>query len=321
MGDDEEGRMKCLVTGGAGFIGSHIVDRLIQNGHDVVVLDDLSSGRREQVHSAARFYHADIREPGISAIFESERPDVVDHHAAQMDVRRSVRDPQLDISINIAGTVNLLRCCVQNGVNRVVFASSGGAVYGEPQMLPVPESHARHAACPYGINKGVAEEYLRYFYDTTGLQSISLRYGNVYGPRQNPHGEAGVVAIFLQKLLDGEPVTINGTGQQTRDFVYVDDVVEANMAAMDFPDPGHAAYNVGTGQEADIVTIYQALAAEIAPAMEPQYGPAKPGEQNRIALDCRKIAEELGWKPKTSLQEGLTKTVHYTRGIYSRLVH
>jgi UDP-glucose 4-epimerase len=313
--------MRCLVTGGAGFIGSHVVDRLIQIGHDVVVVDDLSSGHREHVHSSARFYQADIRDPGINEIFEYERPKIVSHHAAQMDVRRSVRDPQIDVSINIAGTINVLRCCVENGVNRIVFASSGGAVYGEPEVIPVPESHLLHGACPYGINKGVGEEYLRYFYDTTGLQYISLRYGNVYGPRQDPNGEAGVIAIFVQKLLNGVRATINGTGQQTRDFIYVDDVIDANMAAIHVAGNKHTAYNVGTGQEVDIVTIYRALAAEVDPALEPLFGSAKPGEQNRIALDCTKISNELGWKPKTSLEVGLSRTVQYSRGLHRPLVH
>jgi len=313
--------MKCLVTGGAGFIGSHVVDRLIQSGHDVVVLDDLSTGRREQIHPAARFYKVDIRDSALDTIFREERPEVVSHHAAQMDVRRSVRDPLLDISINISGTINILHCCVKNEVSRIIFASSGGAVYGEPQTIPVVESHPLHAACPYGINKATADEYLRYFYDTTGLQYISLRYGNVYGPRQDPHGEAGVVAIFLQKLFDGERVTINGTGQQTRDFVYVDDVVDANIAAIHQPGNTHAIYNVGTGNEIDVMTIYKILASQISPALEPHFGPPKPGEQQRIALDCRKIWGELGWAPKTSLQAGLAKSVEYSRGLHQRLVH
>jgi len=305
--------MKILVTGGSGFIGSHLIDRFIKEGHNVVVIDDLSTGRRENVHPDARFYEADIRDRSIAAIFRDECPEVVSHHAAQMDVRRSVRDPQLDIAINIAGTVNVLEHCVEYGVRRFIFASSGGAVYGEPEVMPVPESHALQGTSPYGINKGVGEKYLRYFSQSYGLSYVSLRYANVYGPRQDSHGEAGVVAIFTEKLLKGEQPVINGTGEQTRDFICVDDVVEANIVAL--AGDGNGIYNVGTGGETSILTLYRMLADRIAPGLSALHAAAKLGEQQRIALDCGKISKAFGWRPRTSIEEGLAKTIEYYRNL------
>jgi UDP-glucose 4-epimerase len=303
--------MKILVTGGAGFIGSHIVDRLVQEGYEVVVVDNLSTGKRRNVNRAAKFYRSDIRSRWLERVFRRERPVIVCHHAAQMDVRRSVRDPVFDAETNILGTLNVLRHAIKYGVRKVLFASSGGAVYGEPERLPVSEDHPVRPASPYGISKAVGDEYLRYFRDADGLEYVSLRYANVYGPRQDPYGEAGVVGIFTQKMLLGEQPIINGNGRQTRDFVYVDDVVEANVAAL--TKAAHGIYNVGTGKETSVNELFSHLASLINPAIREVHGPAKKGEQQRIALDASKFHRELDWEPKVSLKDGLARTVEYYR--------
>jgi UDP-glucose 4-epimerase len=303
--------MKILVTGGAGFIGSHIVDRFVQEGYEVAVVDNLSTGKRRHVNRAAKFYRTDIRSWWLERAFRRERPVIVCHHAAQMDVRRSVRDPVFDAETNILGTLNVLRHAIKYGVRKVLFASSGGAVYGEPEKLPVSEDHLVRPASPYGISKAVGDEYLRYFRDADGLEFVSLRYANVYGPRQDPYGEAGVVGIFTQKMLLGEQPIINGNGRQTRDFVYVDDVVEANVAAVNKAARG--IYNVGTGKETSVNELFSLLAGLINPAIREVHGPAKKGEQQRIALDASKFHRELDWEPKVSLKDGLARTVEYYR--------
>ena len=307
--------MKILVTGGAGFIGSHIVDRLVQEGYEAVVVDNLSTGKRRHVNRAAKFYRTDIRSWWLERAFRRERPAIVCHHAAQMDVRRSVQDPVFDAETNILGMLNVLRYAIKYGVRRVLFASSGGAVYGEPEKLPVAEDHPVRPASPYGISKAVGDEYLRYFRDADGLEFVSLRYANVYGPRQDPYGEAGVVGIFTQKMLLGEQPIINGNGRQTRDFVYVDDVVEANVAALNKAARG--IYNVGTGQETSINELFSLLASLINPSIREVHGPAKKGEQLRIALDSSRLHRELDWEPKVSLKDGLARTVDY----YRRMEH
>jgi len=303
--------MKVLITGGAGFIGSHIVDRFVQEGYDVVVVDNLSAGKRRHVNRAARFYRCDIRSWWLERVFRRERPAIVSHHAAQVDVRRSVLDPRFDAEVNILGMLNVLRKAIKYGVRRMIFASSGGAVYGEPESLPVSEPHPTRPASPYGISKAVGDEYLRYFRDADGLEYVSLRYANVYGPRQDPYGEAGVVGIFAQKMLLGEQPIINGNGRQTRDFIYVDDVVEANMAAMN--KAAHGIYNVGTGKETTINELFAMLAGLINPSVREIHGPAKGGEQVRIALDASRLTRELDWEPKVSLEDGLARTVEYYR--------
>jgi len=305
--------MKILVTGGAGFIGSHIVDRFVQEGYEVAVVDNLSTGKRRHVNRAAKFYRTDIRSWWLERVFRRERPVIVCHHAAQMDVRRSVRDPVFDAETNILGTLNVLRHAIKYGVRKVLFASSGGAVYGEPEKLPVSEDHLVRPASPYGISKAVGDEYLRYFRDADGLEFVSLRYANVYGPRQDPYGEAGVVGIFTQKMLLGEQPIINGNGRQTRDFVYVDDVVEANVAAANKAARG--IYNVGTGKETSVNELFSLLAGLINPAIREVHGPAKKGEQQRIALDASKFHRELDWEPKVSLKDGLARTVEYYRQV------
>lgn len=300
---------KVLVTGGAGFIASHIADRYISEGYDVVVVDDLSSGKVENLNPKAVFYKIDIRDKGISAIFEKERPEIVNHHAAQMDVRRSVADPVFDAEVNILGMLNLLQNSVRYGAKKFVFASSGGAVYGEQDIFPAPESHQTNPVSPYGISKLAGEKYLFYYKEVHGLDYVALRYANVYGPRQNPHGEAGVVAIFTTKLLKGEQPVINGDGRQTRDYVYVRDVVEANWQATirDFCGP----VNIGTGVETDVNELFMNLVKLTGSDAKEVHGPAKAGEQKRSVIDNRKASDVLGWRPKVELDEGLRETVEF----------
>jgi len=303
--------MKILVTGGAGFIGSHIVDRFVQEGYGVVVADNLATGKRRHINRAAEFYRADIRSRWLERVFRRERPTVVCHHAAQMDAPRSAQDPLVDAETNIMGTLNVMRYAIKYGVRKFIFASSGGAVYGEPDRLPVSESHPVCPASPHGISKMVGDEYLRYFYGADGMEYVSLRYANVFGPRQDPHGDAGVVAIFAQKMLQGEQPIIHGNGRQTRDFVYVDDVVEANVAALG--KEAHGIYNVGTGQETTINELFSLLAGCMTSSVREMHGPAKKGEQMKIALDASRIHRELNWEPKVSLKDGLARTVEYYR--------
>lgn len=301
--------MKVLVTGGAGFIASHIADRYILEGYEVVVIDDLSSGKAESLNPKAAFYKMDIRDKAISAVFEKEKPGIVNHHAAQMDVRRSVSDPMFDADVNIIGMLNLLQNSVQYGVKKFIFASSGGAVYGEQDVFPAPESHPTNPLSPYGISKLAGEKYLFYYKEVHGLDHVALRYANVYGPRQNPHGEAGVVAIFTTKLLNGEQPVINGDGRQTRDYVYVRDVVEANWQATvgDFCGP----VNIGTGVETDVNELFMKLTGLTNSGAKETHAPAKAGEQKRSVIDNRKARQSLGWKPGTLLEAGLRETVKF----------
>jgi UDP-glucose 4-epimerase len=301
--------MKVLVTGGAGFIGSHITDHLIDAGVEVVVLDNLASGRRESVHPRARLCQADICGEGLRELFERERFDGVDHHAAQMNVRRSVDDPIFDARVNILGSLNLLQAAVATGVKKFVFASTGGAIYGEQLAFPADETHQTCPMSPYGIAKLAVEKYLAFYEEVYGLPYTALRYANVYGPRQDPHGEAGVVAIFSQCLLARQPAIINGDGQQTRDFIAVDDVVRANVLAVTTDLRG--IYNVGTGSETSVNTLYALLAKHAGVAVAPRHGPPKAGEQRRSVLDCRKLQAATSWRPMVSLDEGLRHTVAY----------
>jgi UDP-glucose 4-epimerase len=301
--------MKVLVTGGAGFIGSHVTDRLIEAGVDVVVLDDLSSGTRAAVNPQARFYHLDVGSDGVRDIFERERFDCLDHHAAQMNVRRSVDDPIYDARVNILGSLNLLQAAAATGVRKIVFASTGGAIYGEQLTFPTDETHQTTPLSPYGVAKLAVEKYLAYYEAVYGLPYVALRYANVYGPRQDPHGEAGVVAIFSERLLRAEPAVINGDGEQTRDFVYVDDVVRANILAV--TSDLHGIYNVGTGIETSVTTLYTLLAKHAGSTLTAQHGPPKAGEQRRSVLDSRRLQAATSWRPHVSLDEGLARTVAY----------
>ncbi len=301
--------MKILVTGGAGFIGSHVTDALVNAGHDVHVLDDLSSGKRENVNEKATLHVLDIRDAKVVELFEQERFEVLVHHAAQMDVRRSVADPRFDASVNVDGFLNLMEAGRQNGLRKVVFASTGGAIYGEPDYVPQDEKHALQPLSPYGITKLVTEKYLFFYQQTYGIEYVVLRYGNIYGPRQNPHGEAGVVAIFSEKMLKGEDVFVNGDGLQTRDYAFVGDVVRANLAALAHEASG--IFNVGTGVETDVVTLFRTIRTHTGADIEEQHVPAKPGEQRRSVLSFEKTKNTLGWTPEVNVEEGLRRTVEW----------
>ncbi len=301
--------MKVLVTGGAGFIGSHLVDRLVQEGNQVIVIDNLTSGKRKQVNKKAQFYKMDIRSKRIERVFRKERPLIVVHLAAQMNVRLSTEDPVFDADVNILGTLNLLEHAVKHGVRKVSFASSGGAVYGEQEVFPAAESHRTDPLSPYGISKLAGEKYLTYYTNTTGLRHVVLRFGNVYGPRQEPEGEAGVVAIFSKLMLEGGQPIINGTGKQTRDFVYVDDVVESLMVTLKEDIQG--IFNVGTGQEATVNECYRIIKELTNSSCKDLYGAAKKGEQFRSVLDVMKLREGFDWDPQVSLPEGLKMTVEF----------
>jgi len=303
--------MKILVTGGAGFIGSHIVDRLISEGHEVSVIDNLSTGRIENLNRKAEFYKMDIVSPRIEKVFKKERPELICHLAAQMDVRKSVADPAYDAQTNIIGMLNLLENGMRYGTRRVIFASTGGAVYGEGGPIPTPETCPPGPVSPYGISKLTGEHYLFFYKVTYGLSYVALRYANVYGPRQDPFGEAGVVAIFAQKLLKNEQPVINGNGMQTRDYVYVDDVVDAVTSAVysDISD----ILNVGTGIETSVNQLFRHLVEITGSSAREVYGPAKKGEQARSCLSYDKIKKALEWEPKVPLQEGLSRTVAFFR--------
>ncbi len=307
---------KVLVTGGAGFIGSHVADRLVEEGCDVHVMDDLSGGYRENVPEGATFHDLDIRSDDAAALFEEHRFAALCHLAAQMDVRRSVADPQFDADVNVLGFLNLLEAGRQNGLEKVAFASTGGAIYGEPDPEvngggPQPESHPTLPMSPYGITKLVSEHYLRFYNQTHGLDYAALRFGNVYGPRQNPHGEAGVVAIFAQRLLRGQDVTINGQGKQTRDYVFVGDVVKAFVAALAADASG--IYNVGTGVETDVNELFRHINEHSGAGADEVHGPAKPGEQERSVLDYSHTQRSLGWTPEVDVATGLKTTVDWFR--------
>lgn len=304
--------MKVLVTGGAGFIGSHQVDSLLAQGHAVAVVDNLSIGRREQVPSGVAFYPLDIRDPKIEEVFRKEHPDAVSHHAAQVSVRESVRDPVFDADVNILGTLHLLEVCCAYGVRRFLFASSGGAVYGEQEAFPAPETHPTRPASPYGVGKRAVEDYLEYYRVAKGLSFAAFRYSNVYGPRQDPNGEAGVVAIFTQRLLRGDPPVVNGDGEQTRDYIFVGDVVAAHQAALDAGAEG--AFNVGTGRETSVNALLALLRPLAGAQVREAHGPAKAGEQRRSVVDARRLSETTGWAPRVPLEDGLRMTVEWFRG-------
>ena len=301
--------MKVLVTGGAGFIGSHLVDRLIQEGNQVVVIDNLSTGKRKQVNKKAVLYKMDIRSKRLDRVFRKERPLTVIHLAAQMNVRHSTENPGFDADVNILGTLNLLEHAVKNGVRKVSFASSGGAVYGEQEVFPASESHRTEPLSPYGISKLAGEKYLAYYAHTMGLRTVMLRFANVYGPRQDSEGEAGVVAIFSKLMLEGGQPIINGTGKQTRDFVYVDDVVEAIMATIGEDVQG--IFNVGTGQESTVNECYGIIKELTNSSCKDLFGAAKKGEQFRSVLDVTKLKEQFGWDPQVPLSDGLKMTVEF----------
>jgi UDP-glucose 4-epimerase len=303
--------VRVLITGGAGFIGSHIADAHARRGDDVIVVDALSSGRREFVPGRARFYEMDIRDPALAEVFARERPDVVNHHAAQASVAVSVRDPILDADVNVLGTLRLAMLSAQHGVRHLIFASTGGALYGDPERLPADEATPIRPLSPYGCAKAVAEQYLTLYERLHGLRTTALRYANVYGPRQDPHGEAGVIAIFTRALLAGEAAVIHGDGEQTRDFVFVDDVVRANLAAADGGASG--AYNIGTGHATSVNAIYRMLARLTGSAVAAGFGPPRPGDVRHITLAAGAARTALAWVPTTTVETGLAATVAWFR--------
>ncbi|MDA8020808.1 MAG: NAD-dependent epimerase/dehydratase family protein [Thermoanaerobaculia bacterium] len=300
----------CL-TGGAGFIGSHLVEAFLSRGHEVTILDDLSTGRAENVPDGATLHELDIRGEEAAKVVADGGFDVLVHQAAQMDVRRSVADPAFDADVNVRGTLNLLEAARQGGVRQVLFASTGGAIYGEQDVYPADESHPTRPVSPYGVAKLAVERYLYYYHHEHGLDATCLRYANVYGERQNPFGEAGVVAIFLHKLLGGDIPTINGDGLQTRDYVHVSDVVAANLGALG--QSGFRIYNVGTGRETSVVELYDHLRDALDVDRPAEHGPGKPGEQRRSVIDPSRIQAELKVAPPRDLRQGLGDTAHWFR--------
>ena len=305
--------MKILVTGGAGFIGSHLVDLLIGKNHEVAIIDNLSTGRRENINPKAKFLEADITDfEKIEEIFQNEKPEVVYHFAAQIDVRKSVADPIFDAQTNILAGLNLINLAQKYGAQKFIFSSTGGAIYGDTDQRPTTEVHSEWPLSPYGIAKLTTDKYLNYYNQIHGLKYTSLRYGNVYGPRQNPHGEAGVVAIFLNKMLNDQQPTINGDGLQTRDYVFVADVARANLAALEnFDQVG--VYNVGTGIETDVNQLFQEINQNFSNKFQEQHGPAKIGEQKTSCLDHAKIKKDLGWEPQVNFTKGIKKTFEWFR--------
>lgn len=303
--------MKIIVTGGAGFIGSHIVDALLAEKHEVMIIDNLSTGRMENINAAAKFVEADITDfDKMDQLFVSEKPEVVYHLAAQIDVRKSVSEPITDAKTNILASLNLIRLSHSGQVKKFIFSSTGGAIYGDTDNRPTPEENPEWPLSPYGIAKLTVDKYLYYFREAFGLQFISLRYGNVYGPRQNPHGEAGVVAIFMNKMLKGEQPVINGDGKQVRDYVFVSDVVSANMTALDnFSKSG--IFNVGTGIETSVTDLFKEINGNFDHKFKEEHGPAKPGEQMTSCLDYGHIHSDLGWTPKIEFREGIRKTYEW----------
>jgi UDP-glucose 4-epimerase len=312
MSDNSTNAIRTVcITGGAGFIGSHIADAFLGRGLRVLILDDLSGGKRENVPADAELHVLDIRSPEAAALVRSAGIDILVHMAAQMDVRRSVADPVFDASVNILGGLNLLEAARQGGVRQVLFASTGGAIYGEQDFFPATEEHPARPISPYGVSKLSFERYLYFYHVAYGLDATCLRYANVYGERQNPHGEAGVVAIFLDRLLAGTAPMINGDGLQTRDYVHVSDVVKANLAAAGLP--GFHIYNVGTGIETDVVELYKGIARALGTDLEAKHGPGKPGEQRRSVIDSGLLRRELNVPEPIPLSEGLKRTAEWFR--------
>jgi len=306
-------KRKILVTGGAGFIGSHLVDALIEKGHKVVVVDNLSTGKKENINKKAKFYKIDICSPKIGEIFKKEKPEICFHFAAQINVRKSVEDPIFDAKVNILGSLNVIQNFINSQKSKIknlkfIFASTGGAIYGDATKIPTPENYPANPISPYGIAKLTVENYLKFYKENFGLKFISLRFSNVYGPRQDPKGEAGVVAIFIEKLLKGERPIIFGNGNQTRDFIFVEDVVSACLKTMEYKGKKEI-FNIGTGIETSINELYKIISELLKTKIKPKYAPQKPGDLKRSCLDISLTKKELKWVSKFSLKEGLQKTI------------
>lgn len=305
--------MKIVVTGGAGFLGSHTVDAYVNMDHEVLVVDNLSTGKRENVHPDARLVEMDINDPALIPLFQAERPDVVNHHAANASVARSVREPIFDATQNVLGTINVLEAARQAGTSRFIYISSGGAMYGNPEYLPIGEKHPSNPISPYALGKHTGERYVQLYAAEHDLRWVSLRHANVYGPRQDPFGEAGVVSVFCQNLLEGVAPEIQWDGEQTRDFVYVGDCARANTLALQEGDG--QAYNVGTGVGTSINALFYTLMEVAGQDLTPRRGPRRPGDVRHSYLDCSKLESDLGWQAQVSLREGLERTwAHFQRG-------
>ena len=309
--------MRILVTGGAGFIGSNIVDALVNLGHNVFIVDNLLTGKKENINPNAVFYEVDITDKKmLESIFKETRPEIVFHAAAQIDVRKSVEDPSFDAEVNVVGSVNLFSLCVRYGVKRIVFSSTGGALYGEPKEIPADENSPIEPLSAYGVAKFAVEQYLNYFKRLYGIERVILRYGNVYGSRQDPLGEAGVIAIFTGRTLNDLQPVIYGDGNQTRDYIFVEDVVRANILAMEGKE---GIYNIGTGIETSVNDLVKMFSEVLNKHIEPVYAPPRKGEVQRIALDTSKAKKELGFTPKFSLEEGLKRTVDWYNKMKGRV--
>jgi len=301
--------MKILITGGAGFIGSHLADKLIEKKHNVVIVDNLSTGKKENINPKAKFYKTDIGDKKIAWIFKKENPEIVFHLAAQINLRESVKNPIEDAKINILGGLNILENCKKFNVKKIIFSSTGGAIYGQASIVPTPESYIAEPLSPYGIAKLATEKYLNYYNKVFGMPFLVLRFANVYGPRQNSKGEAGVIAIFCSQFFSNKQPIINGDGFQTRDFVYVFDVVKAILSAMDSEKTG--VFNVGTAKETNINDIFLMIKKSTGSVLEEAHRPSEKGEQQRSCLDYSKIKSELNWMPEYDLKTGIEKTVEW----------
>jgi len=316
-------REKVLVTGGAGFVGSHIVDFFINNNYDVIIIDDLSGGKKENINKKARFYQIDVNDTGIKNIISKEKPDYICHQAAQISVSYSVKNPKIDAQRNIMGLLNLLESSSSNDVKGIIFASSGGTVYGEPEWFPISENNPFNPSSPYGIAKMSSEYYLKFYSDYYDLNYIALRYGNVYGPRQDPYGEAGVIAIFIRKMLNGKVPTINGDGEYIRDYVYVEDVANACLLSMknmlklaklykkNSLINQFVSFNIGTGQAVSVNQLFSYLREIVDFSMQANYGPPRSGDLRKNVLDCQLAKKTLNWEARYNIRDGLTKTVEW----------
>lgn len=303
--------MKILVTGGAGFIASHVSDSFLALGHEVAIVDNFASGKRENLPKDAAFHEVDIRDDKLRDVFAAEKPEVVVHHAAHIEVARSVREPAYDASINILGSLNLMECCREYGVRKIIYAGTGGALVGEPIYIPVDEAHPIDPLAPYGVSKHTVEHYLFTYKANHGIDYTVLRYPNVYGPRQDPHGEAGVVAIFSLMMLRGQHPTIFGDGTKPRDYCYVGDIAAANVLALNSPVNG--VYNLGRGIEVTDLEVFEAVRTAVGSDMAPQFAPVRPGEVEHIALDAAKAKRELGWTWKVDFADGVAKAADFYR--------